>query len=580
MENNKWDLTYIFKTDELWNESFDEAKELIKDIKKYEGKITKSLEGFKEFLKEKEIIDLKVEKLYMYAHLNHDADTSVSKYQEMFSKIQSLYAKYYEYCSFIVTEMKDNKDKIEEYLKDDELKEYRQHFKEVFLRFSHVLSEKEEKILASFSEISQAPYNIFTSLNDTDITFKDVMGEDLNDKNFTVFLESKDREKRRIAYENLYEGYKQFSNTYANILSTNVKMNNLNAKLLKYDSARQQSMLQDNIDEKVYDNLVETVNKNLYRLHEYMEYRKNILGLDKLNMYDLYVSTAKNFDVSYTIEEAKEIMFEALKPLGQDYLNILKKCFDEHWIDFTVNDNKMGGAYSSGGYETKPYILMTWKDNLSSLFTLAHEIGHSIHSYYSRHNQTYINSSYKLFLAEIASTTNENLLTNYLLEKYKDNKEALICILNDHLDGYKGTVFRQTQFAEFEQEIHKLDKNGEALTAKRLCDSYKKINEKYYGNNVITDDMISYEWARIPHFYYFFYVYQYATGFSCAVYFANSILNGGKEAVERYINYLKAGCSKFPLEILKDAGVDILNGTVINKALEEFSNKLEVLKTL
>ena len=574
------DLTYIFKNDEEWQKNYEKGLLLVDEVKKYEGRLTESKKTFKEHLKEEEDIDIFVENLYMYAHLNRDVDTSQEKYQDMFSKIQKLLAKYRQNSSYVITEYIENRDKIEEYLKDEDLKEYKHIFEKIFSKAEHTLSEKEERIIASFSEIMDAPDNIFTALNETDITFADVDGEKLNNTNFTVFLESKDREKRKKAYTNLYEGYKQYINTYANILATNVKVYNLDAKLRKYASARQAALSENFIDERVYDNLIDTINSKLPLLHKYMEYRKNILGLSKLEMYDIYVSTAKNFEISYTIEEAKEIIFEALKPLGKDYEKILHKCFDEHWIDFTVNDNKVGGAYSSGGYKTKPYILMSWKNNLDSLYTLAHEIGHSVHSYYSRHAQNYFYSSYVLFLAEIASTTNENLLTHYLLEKYKDNKEALIYILNNHLDGYRGTVFRQTQFAEFENEIYKLDAQGKPLTANRLCKLYKEINEKYYGPNVNTDDKISYEWARIPHFYYDFYVYQYATGFSCAVYFANSIINGGQEAVDKYINYLKAGCSKYPLDILKDAGLDILGGTVVNSALDEFARKLEVLKSL
>lgn len=576
----KWDLTYIFKNDEEWQKNYEKGLLLVDEVKKYEGRLTESKKTFKEHLKEEEDIDIFVENLYMYAHLNRDVDTSQEKYQDMFSKIQKLLAKYRQNSSYVITEYIENRDKIEEYLKDEDLKEYKHIFEKIFSKAEHTLSEKEERIIASFSEIMDAPDNIFTALNETDITFADVDGEKLNNTNFTVFLESKDREKRKKAYTNLYEGYKQYINTYANILATNVKVYNLDAKLRKYASARQAALSENFIDERVYDNLIDTINSKLPLLHKYMEYRKNILGLSKLEMYDIYVSTAKNFEISYTIEEAKEIIFEALKPLGKDYEKILHKCFDEHWIDFTVNDNKVGGAYSSGGYKTKPYILMSWKNNLDSLYTLAHEIGHSVHSYYSRHAQNYFYSSYVLFLAEIASTTNENLLTHYLLEKYKDNKEALIYILNNHLDGYRGTVFRQTQFAEFENEIYKLDAQGKPLTANKLCKLYKEINEKYYGPNVNTDDKISYEWARIPHFYYDFYVYQYATGFSCAVYFANSIINGGQEAVDKYINYLKAGCSKYPLDILKDAGLDILGGTVVNSALDEFARKLEVLKSL
>lgn len=580
MQNINWDLTTIFKEDKEWYDSFDKANTKINEIEKYKNKIAENVDIFREFLSKKEEIELFIEKLYMYAHLNYDVDTSVAKYQEMFSKIQNLYSTYSQKSSYINAEYIESKEKILEFLKEEDLSKYNQHFEEIFKGAEHILSKVEENILSNFSSIFQAPYNTFTCLNESDITFKDVLDKKLTDTNYTVFMESKNRNERKLAYTNLYEGYKQFSNTYAKILETNVKLNNLNAKLRKYSSARCASMSNNFIDEKVYDNLIETVNKNLSSLHEYISYRKQKLNLDDFGMYDIYVPITKNFDISFTIDEAKEILFEAFKPLGEDYLKIVKKCFDERWVDFSSNPNKVGGAYSSGGHSTKPFILMTWNNNLASLFTLAHEIGHSVHSYYSRHTQNYTYSSYTLFLAEIASTTNENLLTNYLLDKYKDNKNAVEYILNDHLDGYRGTIFRQTQFAEFEYEIHKLDAQGVPLTKSTLSELYKNINKKYYGNEVNYDELISYEWARIPHFYYDFYVYQYATGFSCAVYFANSILHGGKEAVDKYITYLKAGCSKYPLDILKDAGIDILNGSVIDSAMNEFSRKLALLKTM
>lgn len=575
-----WDLTPIFSSDEIWFQNYNVALEKIKDIEKYKGRITENKEIFKEFLKEKDAIEIFVQNIYMYAHLNHDVDTNVDKYQEMYSKAQNLYSKYDEKSAYIISEYMNNENRIKEFLEDKDLQKYKHAFSEIFSTKEHILSEKEEALLANLGEIVEAPYNSFIALNDTDMKYDEVFGKKLTGATFTVFLESKNRDERQKAYENLYGKYKEYINSYASILKSNIKTNNTITKIRNYPSSRNRSLSENFIDERIYDRLVDTINKNLFRLHDYMEYRKNALGLDKLAMYDVYVSTSKNFEMNYSIEEAKEIMFEALAPLGEEYLSILKKCFDQKWIDFEEKDGKVGGAYSSGGYETYPYILMTWKNNLSSLYTLAHEIGHSIHSYYSRKTQDFTYYNYTLFLAEIASTTNENLLTHYLLNKYKDNKEALAYILNDSLDGYRGTIFRQTQFAEFEELIYKLDQDGEVLTSKRLSDEYRKINAKYYGENVDTDEYISYEWARIPHFYYFFYVYQYAVGYSCAVYFANSIMSKGKEARDKYIEFLKAGSSKNSVEILKDAGIDIINNDVIDEALKEFTNKLEMLKRL
>lgn len=575
--NNNWDLSLIFKSDDLWEKEYEKYLKEIEKIKNYKGKITESLEAFKNFTSLKETLSQNVVKIYMYAHLNHDVDTRVSKYKEYYIKAEKLYNLFNEYGSYIENEEQENQEKILEYLKDAELSYLKHYYEEMFKQKEHLLSEKEEEILAKLNGIMQAPHNVFTALDDTDISFDDVDGEKLNGENYIVFLESKDRQKREKAYKNLYSKYTEFGNTYAQTLSSNVMVQNTCAKIRKYESARAASIKKNSIDPKVYDKLVGIVNNNLGRLHDYLSFRKQVLGLEKLNMYDIYVSLAKEKEFSFTIEEAKEIMFEALKPLGEEYLSIVKKCFDERWIDFVPNDGKRGGAYSSGGFDVRPYILMTFNGNMGSVYTLAHEIGHSIHTYYSSQNP-YIYSSYTMFLAEIASTTNENLLTQYFLDKYKDDKEALIYILNEYLDGFRGTVYRQTQFAEFEDKIHVLESENTSLTKEKLNEVYADINSKYYGKDVITDEYISIEWARIPHFYYNFYVYQYATGFCIATYFAKSIKEGRENAVEKYINYLKSGSSKNTLEILKEAGVDVLNTNVLEDAFEEFSEKLELLK--
>lgn len=572
-----WDLSLIYKTDEMWEAEYDKYLKEIEKIKEYKGKIVKDLETFKSFIALRENLSENIKRIYMYAHLNHDVDTRVSKYKEYYIKAEKLYNQFNEFGSYILNEEQKNEEKILEYLKDESISYYKQYYTQLFETKEHILSEKEEDILAKLNGIMQAPHNIFTALDDTDISFDDVDGEKLNGENFTVFLESKDRSKREKAYKNLYSKYIEFSTTYAQILSSNVMCNNINAKIRKYKSARHSSIQRNFINPKIYDKLIDTVNKNLYRLHDYLKLRKEVLGLEKLNMYDIYVSLAKEKEFKFSIEEAKDIMFKALKPLGEEYLSIVKKCFDEKWIDFVPNDGKRGGAYSSGGYDVRPYILMSFNENMSSVYTLAHEIGHSIHTYYSSKNPS-IYSSYTMFLAEIASTTNENLLTQYFLEKYKDDKEAIIYILNEYLDGFRGTVYRQTQFAEFEDKIHIMENENVSLTNQKLNEIYADINSKYYGADVVTDKYISVEWARIPHFYYDFYVYQYATGFCIATYFAKSIKEGKNGSVQRYINYLKSGSSKNSLEILKEAGVDVLNLNVLEDAFEEFSEKLELLK--
>lgn len=377
----------------------------------------------------------------------------------MSSRVESLLSEFYQSISFESSQIIENEQNIRKLLEtDNRLKPYEYYILETFKSKEHILDEDKEQLLANFGEIAHSPYEIFSCLNDTDLKFKDVCGKKLTHATFLSLVESKDREVRKQTYINYYDKYNEVLTTFASVLKANVKFNNLNAKIRKYKSARHASLFSNGINESVYDSLVDKINSNLYRFHEYMEYKKQKHGYEKFHMYDMYASTVSEVEFEFSIEEAKQIILEALKPLGEQYLEYVKQCFDERWIDFDSRDGKRSGAYSGGSYDTRPYILMSWQSTLSSLYTLAHEIGHSIHSHYSRLNQIPINSNYTLFLAEIASNTNESFLTQYLIKKYKDDKKRLEYIIDNYLDGFKGSVFRQTQFAEFEQLIHKLIK--------------------------------------------------------------------------------------------------------------------------
>ncbi len=435
---------------------------MLDKMKAYEGKITDSIQNFKNFLTDFEEISTLIDKIYVYSHLKHDEDTTNSFYQEMYSKAVSIITNKNEVLSYVATEYLKNSGKILEYLNSDkELEIYIHYFNEIFSLKEHTLSKSDEKLVSNLGEILNSGYETFNTLCHADMNFPNVDGEKIGNESFTSILaDIEDREKRRRIYEAYYNEYHKYGNTFAKTLSTNVKVNNVLARIKKYDSARQASMSSNFIEKNIYDNLIEVINKNLNKLHEYMNYKAKVLGYDKLYMYDMYKSISKNINLKFSVEEGKKLVLEALKPLGQEYLDIVQKCYDENWIDFMPNKGKAGGAYSSGSYTTRPHILMSWQNNIDSVYTLAHEIGHSIHSYYTRHTQPYVYGSYTMFLAEIASTTNENLLTQYLLEKYKDNKEVTNYILNEYLDGFRGTVFRQTQFAEFEDLIHNLEQKG------------------------------------------------------------------------------------------------------------------------
>lgn len=585
-ESLKWDTSKIFETDEDFYKAIDEIKELILVNKSYKGKITQDADTFYNFLKDNEKLERLASKTFVYGSLKSDEDTRVTKYQEMRQTITNVYAEAQKELSFVTPEiLKTDYDKIKSFLEEkDELKIYDHYLEDFFRAKDHILSEDEEKIVASFSKLSQVPQMTYMILNNADMTFPSVEkdGEEIaiTNANFTQLQEDPDRDFRREVYEKFYQTYKQFSNTAASLLDGELTANNTEAKLRDYSSAREMSLFKNNLDEKVYDNLIEVVHDNMDIHRDYTKLRKEVLGVDDMSFHDIYMPLVEDYNKKYSFEEAKELIMEAIKPLGEDYVKQAARGFEERWFDVLPNTGKRSGGYSSGSYDTEPYILLNYNDSLDSMFTTVHELGHSMHSYYTRSNQPYIYGSYSIFLAEIASTTNELLLLNYMLEKTEDDKEKAY-LLDHYVNSFKSTVFRQTMFAEFEHIVNKLVEKGSPVTAEALNKIYHDLNVDYFGDSIDVDEYISTEWARIPHFYMFYYVFQYATGFSSAVTLSEKILHGTDEDREKYLNFLKAGESKYPIEVLKDAGVDMTNKDAMQKAMDVAREKLkELRKTL
>ncbi|MER2260665.1 MAG: oligoendopeptidase F [Psychrobacillus sp.] len=586
-ESLTWKLEDIYSTETEWEKEFQEVAELAKKATSYQGTISSGSGALLEVLTYRDELTSKLRKLYTYAHMRSDQDTANSKYQAMDSRIKSLYVKVSTELSFLVPEILSLDETIlEKYLNENnDLQVYRQMLEEINKERPHVLAKEQEALLAQFSEVAGASADTFGKLNNADLEFPYIKDEDGNEVQLTHgrysrFLESGDRRVREDAFKAMYDTYGKFRNTFASTLSGNIKGDNVNAKIRNYTSAREAALSANHIPESVYDNLVETVNKNVHLLHRYVSLRKKVLGVEELHMYDLYTPLVKELKMEYTYDEACQVMLESFKPLGEEYVSIVEKGLENRWVDVVETKGKRSGAYSSGTYGTNPYILMNWQDNVDNLFTLAHEFGHSIHSYYTRENQPYVYGDYSIFVAEVASTCNEALLNDHLLKTIEDPKKR-IYLLNHWLEGFRGTVFRQTMFAEFEHIIHQLDQDGEALTADKLTEVYYDLNKKYFGDDIVIDEQIGLEWTRIPHFYYNYYVYQYATGLSAATALSNQILSEGQPAVDRYINeFLKAGCSDYPIEVLKKAGVDMNTASPIEEACKVFEQKLNELEQL
>jgi oligoendopeptidase F len=582
-----WRLEDIFANDEAWEKEYQEVKNMIPGIKEFEGKLEESPETLYNALQFQDKLLERIGKLYTYSHMRYDQDTTNSFYQGLDDRMKNLYSQAASQLAFIVPEILSiDEEKVSSFLNEkEELKLYEQAIAEINLQRPHVLSAEQEALLAEAGEVMNASSNTFGMLNNADLQFptiKDENGEDVEVTHgrYSRFLESSDVRIRRDAFKAVYKVYGDFKNTFASTLSGNVKKDNFNARVRKYNSARHAALSANNIPESVYDNLVDTVNKNLHLIHRYVKLRKKVLGVNELHMYDLYTPLVKDVKMEIGYDEAKELVLKGLAPLGEEYSNVLKEGFENRWVDIHENKGKRSGAYSSGAYGTNPYILLNWQDNVNNLFTLAHEFGHSVHSYYTRKNQPYPYGNYSIFVAEVASTCNEALLNDYLL-KTIDDEQKRIYLLNHYLEGFRATVFRQTMFAEFEHLIHQKAQNNEALTADSLTKDYYELNKKYFGEeDIVIDEEIGLEWARIPHFYYNYYVYQYATGFSAATALSKQILEEGEPAVKRYIEFLSAGSSDYPIEVLKKAGVDMNSASPIENACKVFEEKLNELEQL
>ncbi|MBY9082495.1 oligoendopeptidase F [Paenibacillus sp. HN-1] len=581
---NRWKLEDMFANQQEWDRTYDETKKLIEEASKFQGKLTDAA-ALKECFELDDDLSLKTERLYVYAHMRQDEDTADPVYQALSQKAKKLSVDAGEALSYVTPEILAlPNEKLDEFIADQALSDYIFTLTEMKRQKAHILSKAEEALLAQVGTLSQAPQNIFGMLNNADLKFPKIKDEngkevELTHGSYIKFLESPDREVRRSAFKAVYDTYAKQKNTIAATLSANVNKNVFYSRVRKYPSVLEMSLFGDNISKEVYTNLIDTIHESLPLMHRYMKLRQKLLGVDELHMYDLFAPLVDEYKLDISFEEAKKITKEGLKPLGEDYLKTLQEGYDNGWIDVYENENKRTGAYSWGAYGTHPYVLLNHNDNLNSMFTLAHEMGHALHSYYSDTTLKYRDAQYTIFLAEVASTTNEALLMHYLLEKSTDKKEKMY-LLTYYADQFRTTVFRQTMFAEFEKIVHERAEKGESLTPQDLSDIYYKLNEKYYGKDMVVDKDIEMEWARIPHFYNSFYVYKYATGFSAATSFSKQILEEGKPAVDRYLGFLKSGGSDYSINILKKAGVDMSSPEPIREAMSVFENVIEQMEEL
>lgn len=585
-EKYKWDLTQIFKTDEEYLNELNMLNQEIYEIEQFKGHILDNEETLYNYFITSEKLERKLYKLYYYASLKHDEDTTNTKYQELKGKIDNLLQKYNELTSFVTPEMMEkNIEYVEQLIsKKTELEKYKFGLENFYRYKEHALSKEEEYILSMLEKSLSSNIETFEALTDSDIKFGTIKDENNNDvelteSNWRIFCESNDREVRKNAFKLLYKTYSSYKNTLACTFRGNIEVSTKISKLRKYNSSLEASLFDDNIKVEMYNNLIDTINQNLEPLHEYYELKKECLNLDEIHLYDIYVNLVNDSTNKYTYEEAQKIVLKALEPLGQDYIQIIQKAFNERWIDVYNNVGKRTGAYSSGFYDTNPYILLNYEGKLDDVSTLAHELGHSVHTYLSCKNNPYNKSSYAIFVAEVASTVNEMLLRLYLLENTKDTNEKKY-ILNQIMELFKSTIYRQTMFAEFEKNMHKLHELGEILTHELLCNEYYKLNQKYFGDKVVVDQEIKYEWERIPHLYYDFYVYKYVYGLSCAVKIANDIYNKVPGALEKYKEFLKSGSRDYPANELLIAGIDITKPEVIKDAINFFSNTIKEYKNI
>lgn len=576
----KWDLSRVFKNNQEWEQEYKQVAQEIKNLSKFKGTLAKSGKDLYEGITAILAVNRRLEKVYVYATMSSDVDTSNNHYLGFVAKAQSLANQMSAAIAFVDPEILSiPEETLAKFMQDEpRLENYRHRLEQITQKRPHTLPANEEKIIADAGDAMGTSANTFNVLTNSDMEYGYVQDEDgemvqLSDGLYSLLIQSQDRNVRKNAFDVMYASYGQFENSLASTLSGEVKAHNFNARVHKYNSAREAALSENSVPTAVYDTLIKEVNSHLDLLHRYVALRKKILGLKDLQMYDMYVPLTGKPVLSYNFEEAKAEARKALAPLGEDYLKHVDYIFNNRVIDVVENQNKVTGAYSGGAYDTDPYELLNWEDNLDSLYTLVHETGHSVHSWYTRNTQPYVYGDYPIFVAEIASTTNENILTEYFLDKITDPKTRAF-VLNHYLDSFKGTLFRQTQFAEFEQFIHETDANGQPLTADVLDEFYGNLNQRYYGDSVEPGGEIAMEWSRIPHFYYNFYVYQYATGFAAATALANKVVHGTEQERDAYINFLKSGSSDYPTEIMKRAGVDMTRADYLRDAFDTFEKRL------
>ena len=585
-EKLTWDLERVYQSIEEWKKDQRKLENKLDEFKHAKDQLEMNADKFLEVIEQYLEIMRIYEKLAVFASMKNDQDTTNSQYQELQGMADNLGTQVSEAVAWFQPALVHLDDQVvQDYFhQNSKLKPYRHFITELRSQREHLLSDAQEELLAAAGNIFGAPEKTFEMLSDADLKFPVVEGEngqkvELSEGTYSKLLESVDQKVRQGAFKALYQTYGAFKNTFATTLTSQIQVQNYQAKVRHYASAKDAALSENHIPDKVYDVLIDEVHRNLPLLHRYIKLRGEVLNLDKVHMYDLYTPIVKESNLSFTYPEAQAKALEALQVYGDDYLQHVQEAFDNRWIDVVENKGKRTGAYSSGGYDTDPYILLNWQDGLEDLYTLVHEMGHSMHSYYTTHTQPYVYGDYPIFVAEIASTTNENLLTDYLLKTEKD-PQVRAFVLNHYLDGFKGTIFRQTQFAEFEQWIHEQDASGKSLTADSISKFYGDLNKQYYGPAIYNDDEIAMEWMRIPHFYYDFYVYQYATGFAAATTLSQRIEDDDPAHTEAYLNFLKSGSSAYPIETMQKAGVDMTQRAYLEKAFKVFEERLNELEKL
>lgn len=584
-EQFKWAINDIYATDNAWAADLEKLKSYVEKLPQYNGKLAQSADTLYEYMLVCDEISLLGDSLINYAQRKSDEDTTVAKYQNMTGQVMNVFMQVNSAASFETPEITAIDQAVLEkmYEHKPELELYRRKIDLIRIKKDHVLSEAEEKILALTSEMGDSPENIFSMFSDADLKFpaatdKDGKTHQVTHSTYIPLVQSSDRVLRKSAFESMYSTYDSFKNTCAATLGAQIKAVNFYAKARHYASSLESSLSANEIPTEVYHNLISAVHDNMHYMYDYVELRKKLLGVDELHFYDLYTPIISDFEMEITFEQAKETVLKALAPMGEDYLKIIKEGFESRWIDVYENEGKTSGAYSAGA-RIHPYVLLNHKDTLNCMFTLIHEMGHAVHSYLSNKTQPVCYSDYSIFVAEVASTCNESLLIRYLLKNAKDKKEKAY-LINYFLEMIRTTLYRQTMFAEFELKINELVAQGESLTAETLCDIYRELNKLYFGDGIVLDEQISLEWARIPHFYYDYYVYQYATGIAAAIALSSRILKEGESAVRDYIGFLSGGSSKDPISLLRGAGVDMATAKPINDALAEFGNMIKEMDSL